>query len=120
MSASEVTEATARPNVDHSRGTASGPIEQQPWGQPRRPFPPMEILSADELEAIHFASLEVLEDIGMEVLLPEARDIFARAGASVTGDRVRIGRDVIEAAMASAPAEFTIHARNPEHSITVG
>jgi trimethylamine--corrinoid protein Co-methyltransferase len=104
----------------HGREPASGPIRQMPWGQPRRPFPPMEIVSADELEAIHLASLQVLEEIGMEVMLPEARDIFARAGASVEGERVRIGRDIIEAAMASAPAEFQLHARNPEHSVTIG
>ncbi len=97
-----------------------GCIRQQPWGQPRRTFPAMEILSADELEAIHLASLQVLEEIGMEVLLAEARDIFARAGARVEGERVRVGRDIIQVAMASAPAEFKLHARNPERSITVG
>jgi trimethylamine---corrinoid protein Co-methyltransferase len=97
-----------------------GPIRQPPWGQPRRSFPPMEIVSADHLEAIHLASLQVLEEIGMDVLLPEARDIFARAGATVAGERVRIGRDIIEAALANAPAEFRIHARSPERTITVG
>lgn len=63
-------------------------IRQPAWGQPRRLFPPLEIISADELESIHLASLQVLEEIGMEVLLPEARDIFARAGATVEGVRV--------------------------------
>ena len=111
---------TEEPAAGLRQDPACGPIPQHPWAQPRRPFPPMEIVSADELEGIHLASLQVLEEIGMEVLLPDARDIFARAGASVEGDRVRVGRDIIEAAMASAPAEFRIHARNPEHSITVG
>jgi len=105
---------------DANRAQASGRLRQQPWGQPRRPFPAMEILSADEIESIHLASLQVLEEIGMEVLLGEARDILARAGASVTGERVRIGRDIIQAAMASAPSEFRLHARNPERGITVG
>ena len=95
-------------------------IRQPAWGQPRRPFPPLEIISADELETIHLASLQVLEEIGMEVLLPQARDIFARAGARVEGDRVRVGRDIIEAAVATSPSEFQIHARNPERTITVG
>ncbi len=26
---------------------------QLPWGAPRNPYPPLEILSADQLEAIH-------------------------------------------------------------------
>ena len=110
-----VTEAEEANRVD-----ASGRIRQQPWGQPRRHFPAMEILSADEIEAIHLASLQVLEEIGMEVLLAEARDIFARAGASVAGERVRVGRDIVAAAMESAPCEFRLHARNPERSITIG
>jgi trimethylamine--corrinoid protein Co-methyltransferase len=80
----------------------------------------MELVSADELEAMHLASLDLLEEIGMDVLLPEARDIYARAGALVAGERVRIGRDIVEAAIGLAPAEFTFHARNPAHSIHLG
>ncbi len=95
-------------------------IQQLPWKQPRRLFPPMRLVSDDELEAMHLASLQVLEEIGMEVVLPEAREIFQKAGALVEGERVRIGRDIIEAAIGLAPAEFTFHARNPEHSIRIG
>ena len=40
-------------------------IQQLPRRQPERRFPPMALLSEDELEAIHLASLRVLEDIGM-------------------------------------------------------
>ncbi len=77
-------------------------------------------MSADELEHIHTSSLKVLEDIGMDVLNPEARALFAAAGASVDGERVRIGGDAIVAAMASAPAEFTLHSTNPERALRIG
>ncbi len=108
------------PRRSDGEPAASEPIRQLPWGQPRRPFPAMEIVSADQLEAVHMASLQVLEDIGMDVILPAARDIFARAGASIEGERVRLGRDIIEAALATVPAQFELHARNPERTVTIG
>ena len=47
---------------------------------------PAEILYADELEAIQEASLTALEDIGINCLLPEAREIPEAAGADVDKD----------------------------------
>src|SRR5436853_7940094 len=77
---------------------AHTPIQQLPWSQPRLTLEPSRILSDYQIEAIHLHSLKVLEDIGMDILLPEARDILRRAGAIVAGERVRIGRDIIIAA----------------------
>ena len=99
---------------------ANRPIQQLPWSQPRLTLEPARILSDDHIEAIHGRSLQVLEEIGMEILLPEARDILARAGARVEGERVRIGRDIVEHALTTPPSEFTIHARNPSHDIRIG
>ena len=103
-------------------GRRSGPIAQKPFRQPRRRFPAMSIISADELEAIHNASLSVLEEIGMDFLNAEARDILKSAGADLRPDslRVRFDRGLIERAVANAPAEFTLHARNPEHDVRFG
>ena len=42
------------------------------------------VLSDDALEAVHNASLTILEEIGMDVILPEARDRMKAAGADVT------------------------------------
>ena len=99
---------------------AHQPINQLPWGQPRLTLEPSRIVSADQLEAIHLQSLRVLQEIGMDVLYPEARDILKSAGASVAGERVRIGRDIIAHALTTPPAEFTFHARNPAHNIQIG
>ena len=60
---------------------AAGDIAQLPWKQPRNLLPPVELVSADELESIHEAALTILEEIGMDVLLPEAREIYRAAGA---------------------------------------
>ncbi len=102
--------------------TRGGPIEQKLFRQPRRRFPPTAIVSADEIEAIHQASLTILEEIGMDFLNAEAREICARAGAKVADDgpRVRFDRALIEGAIGTCPAEFTLHARNPAHDVRIG
>ena len=99
---------------------AGAAIRQMPWKQPRRLFPPVDLLSADEIESIHSHALTVLEDLGMEILHDEARAMLKAAGATVKGDLVRIGREIVEASIGSAPEVFTLHARNPEHNTQIG
>ncbi len=81
-----------------------------------------EILSSDALEAMHNASLTILEEIGMDVILPEARDRMKAAGADVTPGtgRVRFDRHMIMDYMASIPKSFTLHARNPQRNVQIG
>lgn len=122
MSADETTPAReGRRRSRQGRRGAEGP-QQPPWRRIRNPFPPLELVSADELESIHDASLRVLEEIGMDFLLPEARAILKAAGAEVEngGARVRLDRGLILEAVAKAPPCFTLHARNPLHSVEVG
>ena len=104
------------------RGGGSGraPVPQLPRRQLKRAFPAMEIVSADELESIHRASLKVLSEIGMDFTLPEARDMLKKAGATVDGERVRFDPAMVEELIASAPSEFTFHARNPENNQQIG
>ena len=79
----------------------TGPIQQLPRKQPRRYFKPLELISADQLEQIHEASLRVLEELGIELLNAEGREILQKAGAIVEGQQVRIGRDIVEAGLAT-------------------
>ena len=60
-----------------------GGIQQRPWKQLTRPYPPIEILSADHIRAIHETALTVLEEIGVRVLEPAARAHYRAAGADV-------------------------------------
>jgi trimethylamine--corrinoid protein Co-methyltransferase len=99
---------------------ANQSINQLPWSQPQLTLEPARILSDDQIETIHRQSLQVLEEIGMDMLHAEAREILARAGARVEGERVRIGRDIVEHVLTSPPAEFAIHARNPAHDVRIG
>ncbi len=103
-------------------GSADGrnPVPQLPRRKLKRLFPAMEIVSADELEAIHHASLKVLSEIGMDFTLPEARDMLRQAGAKVEGERVRFDPAMIEELISSAPSEFNFHARNPANDQRIG
>ncbi len=98
------------------------PIDQKPFRQPRRMMPPTDIVSADALEAIHDTSLTILEEIGMDFLNAEARDIMLRAGATVEPGtiRVRMDRGLVMQAIKTCPPEFTLYARNPAHNVRIG
>ena len=97
-------------------------IDQLPFEQVENYFSPVDILSEDQLNRIHHASLDVLEDIGINFLLDEAREILKTAGADVDNHstRVRFDRNLILESIAKAPSEFTIHARNPQRSLNIG
>ena len=88
----------------------------------RNPYPPFAIFSEDEIEAIHRTSLQILEEIGIKTLLPEARAIFQKAGAEVDEgeQRVRLPEELVMQAMASIPARVRLQPRNPERWVEVG
>ncbi|RKF16156.1 trimethylamine methyltransferase [Roseovarius spongiae] len=93
-------------------GGETAPAREVDYRHLRNPFPPVPVFSEDRVGAIHDAALGVLENLGMKVLLPEARALY-RAGGAVVDDAsqmVRIGRDMVEAALASAPRSFTLRA----------
>jgi trimethylamine--corrinoid protein Co-methyltransferase len=91
-------------------------------GQPRLPFPPLELVSADELEAIHQTALKVLREIGVDVMHAEAKALLKDAGADVASgsDRVRFDPALVESRIGLAPQNFTLHARNPERNVEIG
>nr|WP_256385550.1 trimethylamine methyltransferase family protein [Pseudophaeobacter sp. EL27] len=84
----------------------------------RNPFPAMEVFSNDQAAAMHETALRTLEDLGMKVLLPEAIEIYRKAGARVIGDMVYIGRDMVGAALASAPKSIQGRAGVREKDLT--
>ena len=80
----------------------------------------MPMVSDDELEAIHEASLAVLRDTGMDFLHPTARRMLADAGADVAGERVRFDPDMVAELVALAPPEFVLHAPDPARHLPMG
>ncbi len=110
-----------RPASPHRRRRAAD-IVQQPWMALRNPLPRARLISDDEVEALHQAALTILETIGIRCAVKEARDIFARAGALIdeSDGRVRVGRDIIEAALQTAPSGLTLTPRNPHRAVRLG
>ncbi len=99
-----------------------GSHPQLPWRNYRNPYRPIEVLSADQIEAIHLASLSILEEYGIEFLDETARKKAIAAGATpVSGTiRIKMDRGLILEHVAKAPPLFTLHARNPNHNLTFG
>ena len=97
-------------------------IQQLPRQQLLNPYEPTRILSEDQIESIHQASLSLLRDTGLDVLLPQAREILAKAGAIVGkgSQRVRFDPEMVEQSIGQAPEKVVVHARNPENNITIG
>ena len=120
-------QATAEPG-GRRRGRERGDTnrsrlpEQVPFRQPQMRLNHTEVVSADELESIHQASLTILERIGMEFLCPESRSIMRAGGAEVdeATKRVRIPRELVLSSIAHAPSEFTLHSWNPDHNVRIG
>jgi trimethylamine---corrinoid protein Co-methyltransferase len=104
------------------RRDTEGHLHQLPWRAVTNPFPPLEAVSADELQMIQDRSLTVLEELGMEFLNDSALEILERSGADVDhgNRRVRFDRGLVAEAMAKAPQDFTLHARNPERNLKIG
>jgi trimethylamine--corrinoid protein Co-methyltransferase len=99
-----------------------GAVSVKPAGQPRLPFPPLELVSRDELESIHQAALNVLKEIGIDFLHDEARAMLKSAGADVdpASRRVRFDPGLVEAHIGLAPKEFKLHARNSARDLSIG
>ena len=98
----------ARSSTRRRKKLATNVVIQRPWALVKNPYKPIEVLSADQIEHIHAASLTVIETLGVDIWCDEALDIFAAAGADVdhAGRHVRIDRALIEEAVAKAPAEI--------------
>ena len=98
-------------------GVKSTPARQPDYRNLRHPFEPQKIFSEDEITNIHDTALRVLEELGIKVLLPEAREIFAKAGARVVEDMVYIGRDIVISAIETAPKSIRLRTVNPVNEL---
>jgi len=79
-----------------------------------------ELLSREQVERIHAASLEILAEVGLEVRHPGALEVLTRAGAKVDGRRVYFPPSLVEAQRVKPPSRFTLHARNPANNLIFG
>jgi trimethylamine---corrinoid protein Co-methyltransferase len=80
------------------------------------------VLSRDELEAIHDATLRLLEEVGVLVREPRAQRLLTEAGAlrDAETDRFRFPGSLVTSAVAAVPKQWTWYARESKHNLVVG
>ncbi len=81
----------------------------------------LNILTDDELDEIHYGTLEVLNETGVFVEDEDALDRFEEARAHVCRDTkiVRIPPYIVEDAVRSAPPKVVLYGRDPKHDIVL-
>ncbi len=100
----------------------SGAMVQLPFKQLKNPYSPIEVLSCDQIETIHLASLRILKEIGMQVVDGTSRTRLKQAGCDVNDATcmVRFDPALVEEMLIGLPGEYKTLARNPEKNLTVG
>jgi trimethylamine--corrinoid protein Co-methyltransferase len=81
-----------------------------------------EVLSPQEIQQIHAASMQVLSTVGVKVDYPVAHQIFASFGARVdrATQSVRIPEELVMQAIAKAPRSFHLHGADGKFNLQVG
>jgi trimethylamine--corrinoid protein Co-methyltransferase len=82
---------------------------------------PLERLDAASVEAVHEASMHIVEEVGIRLDHERAQSVVEERGGSVDDDGVAtLPRELVMEAVGRAPRTFTLHGRDPAKSVTVG
>jgi trimethylamine--corrinoid protein Co-methyltransferase len=81
--------------------------------------PQFRVLADRQIEKLYQATLECLHRTGVQVRNAEARDLLARAGASVDGMRVLIPPHIVQDALTANPRSFTVWGRDGRHQMQI-
>lgn len=81
----------------------------------------LEILSTDELNVIHLASLDLLENLGVKVFSNEALKILDESGANVDYSKqtAKIPQHLVDEALKKCPKTIRLSARNQELDVVL-
>jgi len=81
--------------------------------------PQISMLAPEEKERIHNGALQLLGDVGMQVLDAEALEILSGHGARVDAAhrRVRFPADLVMKALGQTPHEFTLYGRDTSRGL---
>jgi trimethylamine--corrinoid protein Co-methyltransferase len=88
--------------------------------QPRMHVPLYNLLSEEQVEAIHDKSMQILEEGGIAFYYDEAVDILKAHGVKVIDQIAYFDREQVKEYLAKAPSQFSWSARNPEHDVVIG
>jgi trimethylamine--corrinoid protein Co-methyltransferase len=76
--------------------------------------------SESEIQKIHSASMEILQDIGVAFHDPEAIEIFKKNGFKAEGKTVFFKEKQILERLSTAPSRFIVRATNPARDVAIG
>jgi len=79
-----------------------------------------EVISRNDFDKIHDASIKILEETGIRFHGPKALEMFRNHGAKVDGEIVFITRQMVDTALKTCPRSFSWTARNSTRTVTVG
>lgn len=78
-------------------------------------------LAEDQIQKIHLAALEILDDIGLADAPDEVIDLLTPHGARLSAhNRLLLSPDLIQKAMDDLPKTFTLFGRNEQHNLELG
>ncbi|MGH1578804.1 trimethylamine methyltransferase family protein [Planktotalea sp.] len=86
----------------------------------KRRLPLTEPMTQEQIERIDAASMDILENVGVQFRDDIALADWKRAGAKVDGERVYLDRHLVRELIATIPESFTYHARNPANNLPFG
>lgn len=78
-----------------------------------------QLLTQNEIEMIHENSLRIMENIGIVMIDEQAREILAKHGAILDGERVKFPKKLVEEAIKLSPSSYTLHGRNPDKDVEI-
>lgn len=73
--------------------------------------PTVRVLSDEQARAIHYATLEILEKIGVEMQDPQGRDLLLGAGAWESNGRIKIPERLLIDALDTVPSRIPMYNR---------
>jgi trimethylamine--corrinoid protein Co-methyltransferase len=87
-----------------------------------RNIKPLDVLTDEQMEQIHTATLHVLNKTGIRFDSKKALQLFEKHGCIVDHDtsRVRFPEGLVEECLRKAPSRFHVKARNPENDMVWG
>ncbi|MBS3971209.1 MAG: trimethylamine methyltransferase family protein [Clostridia bacterium] len=81
----------------------------------------MKVLSKDQVEELHFQTLELLNTRGIAIHHEPTKKLLIENGAAAgKGDIIKIPKELIENRLKLVPKSFEIKARNRNKNITIG
>ncbi|MEO1456498.1 MAG: trimethylamine methyltransferase family protein [Pseudomonadota bacterium] len=86
----------------------------------RRKLPLTELMTSEQIEKIDAASMDILENVGVQFRDDIALADWKRAGAKVVGEMVYLDRHLVRELIATIPESCTFHARNPANNLPFG